>query len=65
MPIEKIGDRYRISTDMRSSTMDSSFRSKVCCYLCKETVFTLRRVRDESGSKIRPALYVCSPCNKK
>ncbi len=65
MPIEKIGGKYRIYTDLRSSTFDRSFRNKICCYICKETVFTLRRVRDASGSKIKPSLYICSPCNGK
>ncbi len=65
MPIEKLSGRYRISTDLRSSTIDRSFRNKICCYLCKETVFTLIRVRNESGLKVKPSLYICSPCSKK
>ncbi len=65
MPIERLNGRYRIYTDLRSSTMDHSLSNKVCCYICKETVFTLIRVRDESGLKIKPSLYICSPCNGK
>ncbi len=65
MPIEKLSSRAKIHTDLRSSTFDNQFNNKICCYLCKETVFTLRRARDESGVKIKPARYVCSHCGGK
>ena len=64
MPIEKLSNKSKIHTDLRSSTM-VRLSNKICCYICKETVFTLIRVRNASGSKVKPSLYICSPCSKK
>ena len=41
----------------------SRFMNRVirCCE-CGETKFTLHRVRDKDGNKVKPAKYICVEC---
>lgn len=65
MPIDKL-EKLRITdTDRSSVTLDLNFKKIVCCSECGETQFTLRRVTDEKGKKVRPAKFICVMCYKK
>lgn len=63
MTIEKfqtqVGD-----IDSRSITLNTNMQHQICCSECGETSFTLRRVKDSEGKKVKPARYVCVECYK-
>lgn len=58
MSIDKL-EKPRLS-DTDPSSID--FRRMICCYKCGESQFTLKRVKSDDGTKIRPAKYVCVNC---
>jgi len=65
MPIDKL-EKPRVTDITPSSiTMNMFMQRVVCCSECGETQFTLRRVKDERGKKIRPAKFICVECYKK
>lgn len=57
MPIEKL-------VNESDSIIIENFVIKMCCYKCKETQFTLFRIK-ENGKKIEPAKYICEICRGK
>lgn len=63
MPIEKFRE-IKSSVDPSSLTLNINLQNQICCSECGETRFTLRRVKDSEGRKIKPAKYVCSECYK-
>jgi len=44
--------------------LDKELGKVVRCSSCGESKFTLIRLRDGKGKKIKPAQYVCLKCKK-
>jgi hypothetical protein len=65
MPIEKLGVHPDSSVDPKSVTLNSKMQQVICCSECGETNFTLRRVRDAEGRKMKPAKYICVECARR
>ncbi len=63
MPIEKF-EVHQSDVDSRSLTLNMRMQHQICCSVCGESGFTLRRVRDSEGKKIKPARYICVECQK-
>ena len=62
MPVIKLGELRESDTDPSSITLNIRMQKVLCCSACGETQFGLRRVRDESNRKIKPAKYICGEC---
>ncbi len=60
MPVEKKLDRPT-DTDPSSITYNRMQRV-ICCSECSEGSFTMYRVKDTDGNKVKPAKYICQPC---
>ena len=65
MPIDKLEKPKLTDVDPSSITFNLNMQRQICCSECGETQFTLFRVRDESGKKVRPAKYICKECRKR
>jgi len=63
MPIEKFQE-HMSDVDPRSITLNINLQHQLCCSLCGESGFTLRRVKDSKGKKVKPARYICGECYK-
>jgi len=61
MPIDKLENPKLTNVDSNSI---AHMQRQICCFRCGETLTTLRRVRDETGKKIKPAKYICMECYK-
>lgn len=65
MPVDKLEERRPTDTDPSSITYNSKMQRVICCSECSEGSFTMRRVKDADGNRVRPAKYICQPCWKK
>jgi len=62
MPIDKLGKPKLTDVDPSSITFNLNMQRQICCSECGETQFTLYRVRDTEGRKVKPAKYICPEC---
>jgi len=65
MPIDKLEKPRITDVDPSSITLNMFMQRTVCCSECSETQFTLRRVKDKYGKKVKPAKFICTECYKK
>jgi len=63
MPVDKLG-KVVSDVDPTSLTMNVRLQRVICCSKCGETQFTLRRVKDEQGNKVKPSKFICVECYK-
>lgn len=62
MPVDKLEKPRLTDVDLSSITMNAAMQRVLCCCECGETQFTLRRVKDENGKKVRPSKFICVYC---
>ena len=62
MPIDKLEKPRSTDVNLSSITLNIAMQRTICCSECGESQFTLRRVRDEEGKKVKPSKYICTEC---
>jgi len=65
MPVDKLEKLRKTDIDLSSITLNVFMHRVICCSECGETQFTLRRVRDKEGKKIKPSKFICVECYKR
>lgn len=65
MPIDRLEKPRKTDVDPSSVKVDLYGKRMLCCHNCGETTFTLRRIRDAEGNKIKPPKFICVECYKR